>query len=171
MATAVGLFVAIPAVVAYNLFERKVRTQDGAGRFARTLGAGERADRITAGRAVIGRRRRYTAEGRLMAGSISSGSRLRRRCRADERHQRHAAGGRDARAVDRVHDHRAGDRRQRAGEGRLARVDGDRPGRSEQSPLVFSLKRGASGELELYLNEQPHRRSGRPQVISRSGRA
>jgi biopolymer transport protein ExbB len=27
VATAVGLFVAIPAVVAYNLFERKVRTR------------------------------------------------------------------------------------------------------------------------------------------------
>ena len=117
VATAVGLFVAIPAVVAFNLFQRRVRkTLAQVDSLAHLVLANVRAE-PTAGtgrRTPTARLLRGSRNGRQVSSGFSDDDDGRH-----ERHQRHAAGGRDAGAVDRVHDHRAGDRRQRPDQGRI----------------------------------------------------
>ena len=74
VATAVGLFVAIPAVVAYNLFQRTRAEADGRSRFAGTLDSvdGTAVTRKAGGRAGAAPATGTPTRVAIMAGSISS---------------------------------------------------------------------------------------------------
>ncbi len=91
--TAFGLAVAIPAVLAYNAFTRVNRMVLSPAR------------RLRARPARLPHRGRARADGTLMAfGGFEQRARA---IAADGRHQRHAAGRRDARAAGDLHHHRA----------------------------------------------------------------
>ena len=163
VATAVGLFVAIPAVVAYNLFERKVRT-----RLAQvdSLAHLLLANMPTDGRPAEPSRGRHAHEDRLMAGSISSSS----------TYEDEAAPLSDINVTPLV-------------DVTLVllivfmitvpaivgtapvKVDlpesTDIPAVVEETPLVFTLKRRRIGCTGAVSQRAPHRRSGRSAVLPR----
>ena len=102
VATAVGLMVAIPAVVAFNYFSRRVRCSMAQVDWVAQLAIAE----VTRPRWQVEPAVRREA-GRLMAGKRTR----RQRRNAVRRHQRHAAGRRDAGAAHHLHGGGAADRR------------------------------------------------------------
>ena len=123
VATAVGLLVAIPAVVAFNYFQGRVRRALGrVDAMAHLILSATAGDERRDGE----RRRRAAARaGRRLAPwrAAPASSRTTTRGRHDRRHQRHAAGRHHAGAADHLH-----------GDGDLHREPGDQ-GRPAQGGL------------------------------------
>ena len=109
LATALGLFAAIPAVVIYNVFARSIGGYRAL--LADGVGAGDAAGQPRL-RPRVGRRcrapRRSSADG-------DPARTRRRRFRGDPRDQRHAVHRRDPGAADHLHDRGAARDRRRAG--------------------------------------------------------